>query len=69
VAAKPEPTPPAELNIVSGGHVACPSCGARILRFRGNCPQCRAAIPWDSVRIASSRRERRGLGRLLARLR
>jgi predicted amidophosphoribosyltransferase len=65
MAAEPERTAPAELNVVSGGYVECPSCGAHVTRLRSECPSCDAAIDWSSLRITRDRRRPRRLARVL----
>jgi hypothetical protein len=50
----PESLP--EINIVSGGHIVCPACGASVTRTTGSCPACGASLDASRVDIRSGAR-------------
>jgi len=40
-----------EINIVSGGYAVCLSCGARLSRVTGACPDCKRPLVPGSFRL------------------
>jgi predicted amidophosphoribosyltransferase len=60
--------PVESINVVSGGHLVCPSCAAEFYRLGDRCPACGTPLSPALVKIVPSRRPTRALAGL-ARLR